>query len=228
MARLGALLLLGGLWLVPPEARCQEPTIAFADDAVGDPDLHVWRTRFLEALTQRDTAALFAALNPRILNSFGGDGGIQEFKTQWQLTTAPERSEVWELLIGLLRQGGRFVQGGIFAAPFYTLAPVTPRLSPELDGFETLVVIGEDVPVRATPSLDGPVLATLTQAVVQIDRQRDAVRDTAGRIWAPVVLIHAQAPGWIEQSMVRSPIGYRLGIGRSGDAWEIRSLVAGD
>jgi hypothetical protein len=112
MARLSALLLLGGLWLVPPGARCQEPTIAFADDAVGDPDLHIWRTRFLEALTQRDTAALFAALNPRILNSFGGDGGIQEFKAQWQLTTVPEQSEVWELLIGLLRQGGRFVQGG--------------------------------------------------------------------------------------------------------------------
>jgi hypothetical protein len=217
-----------GLWFSPSVGSCQEPTIAFADDAVGEPDLHIWRTRLLEALANRDTAALFAVLNPNILNSFGGDGGIGEFKEQWQLSSAPERSEVWELLIGLLREGGRFVQGGIFAAPFYTFAPVTPPLPPGLDGFETLVVIGEQVPARAAPSVEAPVLATLTLAVVQIDRQRVEVRDSARRVWVPIVLIHAQVPGWIDKSLVRSRIDYRLGIARSPAGWEIRSLVAGD
>ncbi len=227
---------LGSLGIVALLALCsgstpaagQEPSFAFEDQALDHPDLLQWRTRLLEALARHDTTALLAAIHPGILNSFGGDGGIQEFRDQWQLGRDPDRSAIWSQLTSILRGGGRFVDGGLFAAPSYASGPVTPPLAPEWDSFETLMVVGHNVRVRDGPSDTAQVIAVLSLAVVGRDRGRRDHTDDAGRAWTPVHLIRADRPGWIARDFLRSPIDYRAGIERSDTTWLIRSLVAGD
>jgi hypothetical protein len=206
----------------------QEPTLTVADEALGDPELYLWRARLVETVARRDTAALFASLSPTILNSFGGDGGIAEFQHKWHLTSDPNRSEVWPLLASLLSLGGHFVQPGLFVAPFYFKGSPSPPLPRDFESFDALIVVGQDVRVRSGPSATAPIVTHLSLGVVQRDRSRSEHKDPGGTTWLPVILVSAQTPGWIAEPFVRSRVGYRLSLFRTSEGWRIRSLVAGD
>jgi hypothetical protein len=209
-------------------AAAQEPTLTIADEALGDPELYLWRARLLETVARRDTAALFALLSPTILNSFGGDGGVDEFRHKWHLTSDPDRSEVWPLLASLLSLGGHFVQPGLFVAPFYFKGSPSPPLPRGFESFDALIVVGQDVRVRSGPSTTAPIVTYLSLGVVQRDRSRSEQKDSGGTTWVPVILVSAQGPGWIAEPFLRSRIGYRLSFVRTIEGWRIRSLVAGD
>jgi hypothetical protein len=53
------------------------------DEAAREPDFFAFRARLLVAVGERDTSYLYGILADDVHNSFGGDGGLAEFKATW-------------------------------------------------------------------------------------------------------------------------------------------------
>ncbi len=184
------------------------------DEGVTDPDFFLFRARLQTALANRDTAEIMRIVDPGILNSFGGDGGRDEFRERWGLSD-PDKSQLWGALAFVLGLGGRFLGDTLFYAP-YTMHDVAG------DGFETLVVLGSNVTVHAGPASTFGASDTLAFEVVTKWREKST---TAG--WEPIKTSTGKT-GWVLQHHLRSPIDYRAGFVRRQGRWRLRTLVAGD
>jgi hypothetical protein len=132
------------------------------------------------------TTELLRIVAPDILNSFGGDGGREEFRQTWGLAQ-PDRSQLWVALGFVLALGGRLHGDTAFYAP-YTFEG-TPG-----DGFEALAVLGRNVVVRAQPDSSSAVIDTLSFEAVTKWRDGHAGR-AAPRGWEPLRTSDGKA-GW--------------------------------
>jgi hypothetical protein len=215
--RLPALLLLLLPLCVSAEASAQAARLYPVDEAVQQPDFFSFRAQLLRAAQVRDTAYLYSTLAPDILNSFGGDGGVAEFRRKWR----PEEptSEVWTVLTDVLALGGSFYSDTLFIAPY-----TSSRFPAEFDGFEYLAIVGANVRARQRPGASSPVLTTLSFDVV---RRADASYGAEDADWTAIQLADGRT-AFVARSYVRSPIGYRAGFVRRDGRWLLRTLVAGD
>jgi hypothetical protein len=184
------------------------------DEAVTDPEFFLFRARAQTALAAHDTAEIMRIVDLGILNSFGGDGGREEFRQKWGLQT-PEKSHLWATLGSVLALGGRFLEDSMFYAP-YLISGTSG------DGFETLVVLGANVPVHAGPASTFGVIDTLSFEEVTKWREKSTIRE-----WEPIRTSKGRT-GWVLQRNLRSPIDYRAGFVRRQGRWWLRTLVAGD
>src|SRR5688500_6749978 len=82
------------------------PELPPVDEAANQPDFFTFRARLQAAIARRDAEAVLAILHKDIRNSFGGDGGIEEFKKKWRLAEAD--SVLWKELGTVLALGGSF------------------------------------------------------------------------------------------------------------------------
>jgi hypothetical protein len=208
-----AALLVGAATLSSP-AETQQSSVLPLDEAVRNPEFFVFRARLQRAVAARDTAAIMRIVSPDILNSFGGDGGREEFRQSWQLHS-PDRSELWEVLGFVLALGGRFDSDTSFYAPYSMHAT-------NIDGFEALIVLGRNVLVRAEPRGNSPIVDTVSYEAVTRWREKSGTDR-----WEPVRTSKGRT-GWVAQEYVRSPITYRAGFIRQQGRWLLRALVAGD
>ena len=90
------------------------------------------------------------------------------------------------------------------------------------DPFETLVVLGSNVPMYAGPGATFRVIDTLS--LEEVTKWRE--KSTTGE-WDPIRTLMGRT-GWVQQRFLRSPIGYRAGFVRRQGRWWLRALVAGD
>lgn len=188
------------------------------DEAVTQPDFFTFRANLLRTVQTRDTVSLYAVLAPNVLNSFGGDGGVAEFKTTWR--PAADDTRLWEILTSILALGGSFHGDTMFTAP-YTFS----RFPSDVDPFEHVVVVGANVRVRAAPAATAPVVTIASFDILPI--ARDAANDDLRDEWAAVELNDGRT-GYVHTDYARSPIGYRATFIHRGGVWLLRSLVAGD
>jgi hypothetical protein len=218
MRCLRVLLLTGWVLALPRAGLAQREAVLPVDEAARDPEFFVFRARLQAAVARQDTTELLRVIAPGILNSFGGDGGREEFRQTWGLHQ-PNRSQLWAALGFVLALGGRFQGDTAFYAP-YTFGG-TPG-----DGFETLAVLGRNVLVRAKPTATSAVIDTLSFEAVT--RWREGHPGPAGAAgWEPVRTSRART-GWVLGHYLRSPIAYRAGFVRRHGQWWLRALVAGD
>jgi Bacterial SH3 domain len=190
------------------------------DEAAKDPTFFTFRARLIQAVQRRDAAHLLNILSPKIHNSFGGDGGIEEFKTMWK----PERaqSEVWTELAKVLSLGGAFDKDGIFEAPY-----ISAKWPEDKDGFELGAIIGENVRVRAAPQISSSIMRQLSFDIVEVtdwggNKARGEKRD-----WIKVKLSDGQS-GYVAEEFIRSPIGYRAAFAKEEGRWVMTYFIAGD
>jgi hypothetical protein len=199
------------------------------DEAARDPEFFAFRARLLIALQQRDVEFLYGILAPNILNSFGGDGGVDEFRMKWR----PEEStsKVWTTLTEILAMGGQFRPSSEWSGSRTFVAPYTFSVTPAAgsDGFEYGVVIGRDVRVRQQPDRASPILATLTFDVVRVTdwTPKPEANESGARSWAAVQLTDGRS-GYVASEFIRSRIGYRAIFVLSDGRWLLRAFVAGD
>ena len=197
----------------PVQGRKLQPV----DEAGQDPSFAAYRAGLLDAVHRRDREALLRAIDPKIRTNFGGGGGGTQFAKQWKLDDPGSR--LWPELETILTHGGAFSKDEgprSFWAPYvYSSIPDT------VDAFESLIVLGEAVPLHESPARDAKVLATLAHDILT----RVAGRETEG--WAHVKTDDGRT-GWVEAAQVRSPIGYRAGFAKTGGAWKMNALVASD
>jgi len=186
------------------------------DEAARDASLFVLRARLLEAVQQRDTAFIIGSLSLDIVNSFGGKGGIAEFKEQWK----PEQpgSKLWPTLAAVLGLGGSFRNEKTFAAP-YTFS----QFPDGMDAFEHGVIVGENVRVRQKARADSPVVTLLSFDIVEVTDWGSESREG----WVRIKLASGEQ-GYIARPYVRSPLDYRVVFEKRQGKWLITTFVAGD
>lgn len=218
MRHLRRLVLVGCVSMPTSVGLAQRAAVLPVDEAVRDPEFFIFRARLQAAVARRDTTELLRVIAPDILNSFGGDGGREEFRQKWGLAQ-PRTSALWAVLGLVLALGGSFHGDTAFYAP-YTFEG-TPG-----DGFETLAVLGRNVRLRAEPSASSRSIDTLTFEAVT--RWREGHQGSAAAPgWEPI-RSHKGRTGWVRARYVRSPIDYRAGFVLRDGQWWLRVLVAGD
>jgi hypothetical protein len=194
------------------------------DQATQDKSFLEFRRNLQEAIQRRDTKFLLGAVDPEIKLSFAEDYGLKRFREMWQ----PERpeSKIWEQLDDVLRLGGTFGYDQDSSHTFW--APYVFgrfKSGDALDVFEALVVIGEEVKLRSSPSTEAPVVAMLSHEVVhQVTDEPKAGENVR---WAHVITA-SDRKGYVWRKYLRSPIDYRAAFGKINGRWKLVSFVRGD
>jgi hypothetical protein len=200
---------------VPVRIRCAGVPLLPVDGAVANASFHEFRTELVSAIDRKDKAFILSIVSPHIMNSFGGDGGIEEFEEVSRLDD--KQSWFWKEFGAVMRMGGSSSTPDSFAAPY------TWTNWPEgLDGFGHLAVIGRNVNVRGGPSMDSPVIATVSyQTLPHVGTWQQESE------WVYVGLDDGRA-GYIHEAFVRSHIGYRALFSRRDGRWWLDTFIAGD
>lgn len=192
------------------------------DEAAKDPSFFIFRARLIQAVSAKDTEFLISVLAPDVLNSFGGNGGIAEFREMWN----PEdpKSEVWSEFAEILSMGGKVDnEGGErgFSAPYFSAC-----FPNELDAIENAAIIGENVRLRKEPSANAEVVGSLSWDIVQVGT--DSHIGDPEVEWIKVTTLDGKKTGYVSNKYVRSSIGLRAGFSYRSGRWLITSLVGGD
>ncbi|MEB4589636.1 SH3 domain-containing protein [Candidatus Thiothrix sp. Deng01] len=184
------------------------------DEATKQPDFFTFRAQLQTAIAKRDKAALLAAVNKNIQNTFGDDNGIDNFKKLWKIDQP--NSPVWETLGTVLALGGGFQKDHSFQAPYIS------SHWPNLDGFENVAIIGDKVNVRKAPKQTSEVLQTLSYEVVPL-----AGPGNGDAQWVAIKLPNGKK-GYVSRNYTRSPVDYRAFFAKVDGRWQMTVLVAGD
>lgn len=211
--------------------RAQGVKLYPVDEAYKDPSFKLFRDRLIAALKRRDRRFLLSILDAKILNSFGGDGGVKEFIEHWKLN-APN-SRVWTELLTILSLGGSFAddQGQkIFEAPYVSSRwdTVEAKMPNVFDVFSCGAVIGRKIQMHSRPDSTAPVLALLSYEVLHADYERSMLDEATERYrWVKVKTFKGHE-GYVRGDQIRSPIDYRAGFKKVRGKWMMYFLVAGD
>ncbi len=190
------------------------------DEAAKDPSFFVFRAKLLKIVQQRDSASLYQLLSADVKNSFGGNGGVAEFKQMWN----PERanSKLWSELLLVLSLGGRFDGQGVFMAP-YTFS----NFPDAFDAFEHAAIIEANVRVRKSPGIKSEILQTLSFDIVKVADWAPIKKPGDQFEWITVTLADGQR-GYAAKDYIRSPIDYRAIFNKVDGRWVITAFIAGD
>jgi hypothetical protein len=196
---------------------CAEPQLRPVDEAANQPEFFTFRARLQAAIARRDVQAVLAVVHKDIRNSFGGGGGIEEFKNKWRLTV-PD-SPLWTELGTVLALGGTFDGKDRFTAPY-----IFSRWPGNADSFEHVAIVGADVRVRSEPRAEGAVLASLNFAVVRL---ADVSKHPRASGWT-AISVGDGLTGYVASQFARSSIEYRAIFERKNDRWLLAAFIAGD
>ena len=180
-------------------------------------------TGLKSAVKNKDKEFIINILAPDILNSFGGNGGIEEFKNSWDLSSD---GDFWKLMEKLLRLGGGKPQGD----DFYTI-PYVFSYWPEdekYDPFQYMAITGARVNVRNKPNLkNSKVVGQFSYDIVKVDYEKSVIpfNETT---WYYTESVDGNLKGFVSEDYIWSPIGYRANFEFIDDEWKMTVLVSGD
>ena len=196
------------------------------DEAKKDASFYAFRERLLRAVRGRDERFILSILDPNIELSFGGHRGIKDFKEMW--LTKNSREDLWAELNAVLSLGGAFVTSGggkRFCAP-YTFT----NFPDDVDAFEYAAIIGNNVRVRARPSLSAPIISTLSYDIVRADFYYDPndpreEKDTPG--WVKITTPGGKQ-GYVAAKFIRNAVDYRACFRKVKGSWRMTAFIGGD
>ncbi len=208
-------------------ASAQERYVKSVDEAKKDPSFFAFREKLIAAAKKKDSKYLLSIVAPDIKNGFGGDDGINEFKSRWDFG-GPDNDDFWVEFLPVITNGGSFTKVGgknsIFFAPY-----IFQAFPEDLDVFKHSVVIGKNVNLRKDGRADAPVIAVLSYNIVMVDeensiegRGKDGVMD-----WYAVETLGGKK-GFVKAEYVRSPVNFRAGFEKIKGEWKMTIFVAGD
>lgn len=190
---------------------------------ISDPTLSKFLTELTLAVGKKDRDFILSHLDPNILSSFGGNGGIEEFKTYWDFEK--DNTKFWDELENILLIGGpKYEEGsGSYIIP-YTFSDWPD----EFDAYEHYLVLGTSVNVRTAPNTENSkVLGQLNHQIVKLNESLDYILELKHQ-WGNISTIDGKLTGYVHGKYLVSPIGYRMVLTKSPKGWVISSFVAGD
>ena len=221
LSRRSALILLGSTAFASPVLALEPPIPLRADEATRDAALAKVRADMLAAAKARDFKKLQSHLKPNLQLDFGGGTGIALFGRR----LAGDKS-LWDDLVWVLANGGRFNKDGSFSAPWTYTAEVG-----NLDAYEAGHVVDDNVPARTEPRADAPLVAMLQPQLVKVPewgRTDETPRPFYNRRdWLKVDLL-GKGVAWVEAKHLRSAVDYRANFEKLRGVWKMNVFIAGD
>lgn len=217
---IGLLLLLLGVSINVSAQK--ERYVRPVDEGKKDKTFNTFRAKLIEAVKKRDKKYLLGVLDPNIKASFGGDGGIEDFKKMWEIDGS--KSKLWNELQIALSNGGTFSDKKTFVAPYsFSSFP------DDLDAFEHQVIFGNNVNLRAKPDLSAKVISQLSYNIVKVDYENSVSdgKQEPTYSWLKVETLGGKK-GFVSAKFVRSPIDYRAIFVKEKGKWKMSAFVAGD
>ncbi|MDQ3181169.1 MAG: SH3 domain-containing protein [Acidobacteriota bacterium] len=214
---------IGLLWLViATNVSAQERYVRPVDEGKTDKSFNMFRAKLIEAVKKHDKKYLLSVLEPNIKNSFGGYGGIKEFKMMWEIDNS--KSKLWNELRVVLSNGGAFLDKKTFAAPYSFKS-----FPDDLDAFEHQVIFGSNIKLRAKPNLSAKVISNLSYNIVKVDFEKSVSngKQEPTYSWLKVETFGGKK-GFVSAEYVRSPIDYRAIFVRENGKWKLSAFVEGD
>ncbi|MXO74528.1 hypothetical protein GRI40_04725 [Altererythrobacter aerius] len=176
------------------------------------PGADAFVARFAAAVKARDAQAVAALAAPDVKLDFGGGAGKERLLAMLAAKDAP----LWAELDALASLGcGQNEQGGI-TLPWYAAQAMA-----DVDPGKAMIVTGESVPVRASPSA-ARAMGTLSWDIVSL---KDGLQP--GAPFQQIVMSDGKT-GFIASDNLRSVLDYRLIASSRDGKWSITSLVKGD
>ncbi len=216
---IGLLLLLGVSINVSAQ---KERYVRPIDEGKKDKSFSVFRAKLIEAVKKHNKKYLLGVLEPNIKNSFGGSGGIKEFKEMWEIDSS--KSKLWDELLTVLSNGGAFYDKNTFAAPYSFKS-----FPDDLDAFEHQVILGNNINLRSKPNSSAKLILQLSYNIVKVD-YKNSVSDGKSEStysWLKVETLGGKK-GFVSAEYVRSPIDYRAVFVKEKGKWKMSAFIAGD
>jgi hypothetical protein len=163
-----ALLLLAGLDAGAVEARRLPPV----DGCARAPGFAAFRARLLRAVARHDMRFIRAMVAEDIVSSPGVYPGRRAFVDGWGGNSA-----LWIHLEAMFRLGCARAPDGRVWVPALSLAATTEERAEGADFSSQVLILGARVPVRAAPSPESRVIATLNWDVVTAAPNRPGYDD---------------------------------------------------
>ncbi len=208
-SRIGTLVCLGAALSAAP------PTLLPVDEGPSNPAFFSFRAQLLRAVVGRDVGGLLAIVDPHVKNSFGGNDGIDEFKTMWDIGSPGSR--LWQELGDVLALGGTFPDPHTFVAPY-----VFSRWPDSLDPFEHVAAIGSGVRIRSQPAAGGETVGSVSFAILRLAPGAETGHDGWTAVWLD------GRRGYIASRFIRSPVTFRAFFSDASGQWRLVMLVEGD
>lgn len=220
--------LVAGLLAVPVGANATSATqpdagpLAPRDECEGLPGYAEFRRQLDDAITLRDADALLALADESVTLDFGGGMGVLE----WRDRLDAGEYQGWSDLAATVNLGcgvsenldGDAEGAGYIAFPWYFPKPIGE------DPFETVIVMGVDVPLRQSPLHDAKILTRISWDWVLV--RYDEGDDEETGYWP--VATQDGVSGYMSEHTLRSIVDYRLVANRQDGGWKITAFVAGD
>lgn len=209
------------------DSLSQERKVLPVDEGKRDASFSAFREKTLQAAKRRDAKYILSIVDANIKNSFGGDGGIDEFKKMWKINSP--KSEFWDEFLTVLTHGGTFykeadIKNKQFCAPYtFTSFPE------DLDVFDYQAIFGTGVNLRSKPEMSAPVVASLSYNIVKVDYENSvkAESERDGYSWLKVETLGGKK-GFVKTEYTRSPIDYRACFEKKNGKWKMTVFIAGD
>ena len=194
-----------------PEPLSEGP-YAPRDTCTDLPGAADFRQKLAEAVLARDAGAFVALAAEDIKLDFGGGTGRAELKKR--LTSKDWK--LWDELGELLALGCAANSQGGLTIPWYFEQHID-----NVDQTSGMLVVGENVPLRAAPDPDGKPIEAISWDVVTLSTLKpdDPFQH---------VTTLGGTKGYIATDKLRSLLDYRLLASSRNGKWSVVSLVAGD
>ena len=188
------------------------------DESHLDPSFAEFKAKLLEAIEKRDQEFLRSALASNVTLSFEGPSTPEQAQAAFDYNNGG----LWEALREALLLGATRFRYGFCAPYIFTLFPKNVP-------FDSLVIIGEDVEVRAEPYETAPVISHLSYDIVKTNRHfslQDRI-DGEKHYWHEVTTPDGLL-GYVWGKYTRDVVDYRFCFDKLNGKWVLTSFFAGD
>jgi len=182
-------------------------------------DFSKFKNIMITAVINRDTNFIFSVLDSSILNSFGGNGGINEFKTMWRIEN--DNSQFWSLFKESFELGGTFSDDTLtFEFPY-----LSTTFPDNYDSYCYGALIKENTNIHLSPNKDSK-FHSASFTIFRILQWSD-LKCSQNEDFIPI-LVSKNRYGFVHKSDFRSPVDYRGIFVYKYNSWKLESFVAGD
>ena len=200
------------------------------DESGKDSTLKIFTDTLKAIINRKDANALYKIIDAKILNGFGDEDGIVNFKKNWK--PYQKKSDLWPLLAKITQMGGVFGDTVNYKTPIFIYPYSFECNVPENEGEVYLLyaVTGSNVNVREEPDTASKIIAMVNYELVRNAYETAAAQKIPNELNGYTYATNAANTwyGYIKTKFLYSVDDYRLFIEKRKGIWKITVLVAGD